>query len=78
MAQFTVDNRSVEDIVGWVKSKEVAIPEIQRPFVWNSAKVRDLMDSLYRGYPIGHIIVWKKPNVKLRDGSISSGKKYPH
>lgn len=74
MAQFTVDNRSVEDIVGWVKSKEVAIPEIQRPFVWDSAKVRDLMDSLYRGYPIGHIIVWKKPNVKLRDGSISSGK----
>jgi uncharacterized protein with ParB-like and HNH nuclease domain len=40
----------------WVKSGEIAIPEIQRPFVWNSIKVRDLMGSLYQGYPIGYII----------------------
>ena len=40
----------------WVKSGEIAITEIQRPFVWNSIKVRDLMGSLYQGYPIGYII----------------------
>ena len=47
MSQFNVYSISVEDIIGWVKSGEVAIPEIQRPFVWSNAKVRDLMDSLY-------------------------------
>jgi len=38
-----------------------AIPEIQRPFVWTSGKVRDLADSIYRGDPIGAIIVWEMP-----------------
>ena len=33
------------------------------------------MDSLYKGFPIGYIIVWKNPDVKLKDGSLSSGKK---
>lgn len=75
MSQFNVYSISVEDIIGWVKSGEVAIPEIQRPFVWSNAKVRDLMDSLYKGFPIGYIIVWKNPDVKLKDGSLSSGKK---
>ena len=32
----------------------LALPDIQRPFVWSSTKVRDLFDSMYRGYPIGH------------------------
>ena len=75
MSQFNVYSISVEDIIGWVKSGEVAIPEIQRPFVWSNAKVRDLMDSLYKGFPIGYIIVWKNPDVKLKDGSLSSGNK---
>lgn len=75
MSQFNVYSISVEDIIGWVKSGEVAIPEIQRPFVWSNAKVRDLMDSLYKGFPIGYIIVWKNPDVKLKDGSLSSVKK---
>lgn len=75
MAQFDVYSTSVENIIGWIKSGEVAIPEIQRPFVWDASKVRDLMDSLYKGFPIGYIIVWKNPDVKLKDGSFSTGKK---
>ena len=75
MAQFDVSNSSIESILGWIKSGEVAIPEIQRPFVWDSTKVRDLMDSLYRGFPIGYIVLWKNPDVRLKDGSISTGKK---
>lgn len=75
MAQFDVYSSSVESIIGWIKSGEVAIPEIQRPFVWDSTKVRDLMDSLYRGFPIGYIVLWKNPDVRLRNGNISSGKK---
>lgn len=65
----------IDSVVNWVKSGEIAIPEIQRPFVWDSSKVRDLIDSLYQGFPVGYIIAWKNPNVKLKDGSVSEGKK---
>lgn len=75
MAQFDVYSTSVENIISWIKSGEVAIPEIQRPFVWDSSKVRDLLDSLYRGFPVGYIIVWKNPDIKLKDGRLSAGKK---
>ena len=75
MAQFDVNSTSVENIISSIKSGEIAIPEIQRPFVWDGAKVRDLMDSLYRGFPVGYVTVWKNPDVRLKDGSMSSGKK---
>lgn len=48
---------------------------MQRPFVWDSSKVRDLVDSLYKGFPVGYIIVWQNPDVKLKDGTKSIGKK---
>ncbi len=75
MAQFDVYSTSVENIISWIKSGDIAIPEIQRPFVWDAAKVRDLMDSLYKGFPVGYIIVWKNPDVRLKDGTLSTGKK---
>jgi len=75
MQKYTVNQYFVSNILNWVQEKEIAIPEIQRPFVWDSTKVRDLMDSLYRGYPIGYIIAWKNPDVRLKDGTISNGKK---
>ena len=56
MQKYSVNQYTIENIVNWVKSGEIAIPEIQRPFVWDSTKVRDLMDSLYQGYPVGYII----------------------
>lgn len=75
MQKYTVNQYFVSNILNWVQEKEIAIPEIQRPFVWSSVKVRDLMDSLYKGFPIGYIIAWKNPDVRLKDGSISNGKK---
>ena len=75
MAQYEVNNSSIQTLLSWIHNKEVVIPEIQRPFVWDSTKVRDLIDSLYSGFPVGYIIVWKNPDVRLKDGSISSGKK---
>lgn len=74
MAKFDVNNVSVETLLGYVKDNIIAIPEIQRPFVWDSTKVRDLIDSLYNEYPVGYIITWKSPDVKLKDGSLSEGK----
>ena len=50
--KYSVNQHLIETLLVWVKSGEIAIPEIQRPFVWDGAKVRDLMDSLYQGYPV--------------------------
>jgi len=73
--KYSVNQHLIETILSWVKSDEIAIPEIQRPFVWDATKVRDLMDSLYQGYPIGYLIAWRNPNVKLKDGATAEGKK---
>lgn len=73
--KYDVNQHLIETVLNWVKSGEIAIPEIQRPFVWDASKVRDLMDSLYQGYPVGYIIAWRNPNVKLKDGTLSEGKK---
>jgi hypothetical protein len=73
--KYSVNQHLIETLLTWVKSGEIAIPEIQRPFVWDSTKVRDLMDSLYEGYPIGYVIAWRNPNVRLKDGTLSEGKK---
>ena len=75
MARYSVNNYTVETLLSNIKSGSIAIPEIQRPFVWDSSKVRDLVDSLYKGFPVGYIIVWQNPDVKLKDGTKSSGKK---
>ncbi len=75
MQKYSVNQHLTETILTWVKSGEIAIPEIQRPFVWNSTKVRDLMDSLYQGYPIGYLIIWRNPDVRLKNGKTADGKK---
>lgn len=72
--KFEVNNVSISTLLGYVKDGTIAIPEIQRPFVWDSTKVRNLIDSLYKGYPVGYIITWKNPEVRLKDGSKSEGK----
>ncbi|WP_336625246.1 MULTISPECIES: GmrSD restriction endonuclease domain-containing protein [unclassified Microbacterium] len=72
MSKYTVQQHSVETLLTWVKSGQVAIPEMQRPFVWDSTKVRDLLDSLYNGFPIGYLITWQSADVGLKDGTKSS------
>ena len=74
MAKFEVNNVSVSTLLEYIKDGTIAIPEIQRPFVWDTTKVRNLIDSLYREYPVGYIITWKSPDVKLKDGTSSEGK----
>jgi hypothetical protein len=73
--KYSVNQHLIETLLSWIKSGEIAIPEIQRPFVWKASKVRDLMDSLYQGFPVGYIIAWRNPTVKLKDGSLAEGKK---
>src|SRR5260221_3524430 len=73
--RYSVTPHSIETLLTWVKSGEIAIPEIQRPFVWEPTKVRNLLDSLYQGYPVGYLIAWRNPTVKLKDGTPSAGKR---
>src|SRR5262245_49877017 len=73
--RYSVMPQPIDTLLTWVKIGEIAIPEIQRPFVWEATKVRNLLDSLYRGYPIGYLIAWRNHTVRLKDGTPSAGKR---
>lgn len=73
--KYSVTQYSVSSILGYIDAGDIAIPEIQRPFVWKGKQVRDLIDSLYNGYPTGYLIIWQNPDVKLKDGGSAVGKK---
>lgn len=72
--KYAVNQYLIESILAKVREGEIAIPEIQRPFVWDASQVRDLLDSLYQGFPIGYLIAWRNPDVKLKDGTMAAGK----
>jgi hypothetical protein len=50
---------------------DIGLPDIQRPFVWSNTKVRDLFDSMYRGFPVGYLLFWENahPNGTKRIGT---------
>jgi uncharacterized protein with ParB-like and HNH nuclease domain len=50
---------TLKDLMGYIQIGEIGLPDIQRPFVWKNAKVRDLFDSMYRGYPVGYLLFWQ-------------------
>lgn len=50
---------TVQELVNDVFSGRVRLPDIQRPFVWSNSKVRDLIDSMYRGFPVGQLMFWE-------------------
>jgi len=72
--KYAVNQYLIESVLSKVREDEIAIPEIQRPFVWDTSQVRDLLDSLYQGFPVGYLIAWRNPDVKLKDGTVASGK----
>src|SRR3954463_15017911 len=56
---FTKVDYQLAALVDDIDMGEIGLPDIQRPFVWEAAKVRDLFDSMYRGYPVGHLLFWE-------------------
>lgn len=72
MAKYSVTQSAVTQLLADVKSDRIAIPELQRPFVWDSVKVRDLIDSLYKGYPVGYLITWQSVGAKLKGGQVAA------
>jgi len=74
-AKYQTTTYTVGNLLNYINTDEIAVPDIQRPFVWQGKQVRDLVDSLYNGYPTGYLIIWQNPTVKLKDGSEAGGKK---
>ena len=62
---------TVEELVGMIERGELRLPEMQRRYIWRSTRVRDLLDSLYRGYPSGAILIWESDeDVPLQEFAI--------
>lgn len=59
MGEFTYATWSVQALVSHIETGSLALPELQRPFVWQTTKVRDLLDSMYKGFPVGQIMLWE-------------------
>lgn len=49
---------STQQLVESINQGHIALPDLQRPFVWKPSKVRDLLDSMYRGFPVGYLLLW--------------------
>lgn len=63
---------TVEELVGMIERGELRLPEMQRRYVWRSTRVRDLLDSLYHGYPSGAILLWETDeDVPLQDFAVT-------
>ena len=56
---FTKVDYDLDALIKYIGIGEIGLPDIQRPFVWKNAKVRDLFDSLYQGYPVGYLLFWQ-------------------
>ena len=56
---FKQVNYDLNSLVTYIELGEIGLPDIQRPFVWKNAKVRDLFDSMYQGYPVGYLLFWQ-------------------
>lgn len=65
--KYNVNHQIIDSLLGWVKSGEIAIPEIQRLFVWTPVKARNLMDSLYQRFPINQECFAKLNFARLLD-----------
>lgn len=67
--------KTVRELVLMVEREELRLPEMQREYVWQGPRVRDLLDSLYRGYPSGVILAWESDeDVATRDFAVNTSK----
>lgn len=61
---FSNTNLTVNQLIEKIDTGDLGLPELQRPFVWKDTKVRDLFDSMMRGYPIGYLMLWECPTLE--------------
>jgi len=63
---FSNTTLTVNQLIEKIDTGELGLPELQRPFIWTDSKVRDLFDSMMRGYPIGYFMLWECPTLKKK------------
>lgn len=61
-AIFKTTQYPVQTLIDDIDHGKIALPDIQRPFVWNTTQIRDLFDSIYKGYPVGYLLFWENVN----------------
>jgi hypothetical protein len=61
---FELGQRSIASLMSDIEREVIALPDLQRPFVWEDTKVRDLLDSLFVGFPVGTLVFWQTSNDK--------------
>jgi hypothetical protein len=71
---YSTQSSTVQQLVSQIEQGGLALPDIQRPFVWKNKKVRDLLDSMFRGFPFGFILTWRSPT-ESRTKQIGTGDK---
>lgn len=63
---FSNLSMSINLLIERIDIGELGLPELQRPFIWKDSKVRDLLDSMMRGYPIGYLMLWECPSLEKK------------
>lgn len=76
-SKYDTTSFSLSKLVADIEHGEVALPDLQRPFVWPNTKVRDLFDSMYRGYPVGYLLLWATAPGVLGKGIGMDAKQLP-
>jgi hypothetical protein len=74
-ALFNPLSGHLEQLFGYIDLGDLGLPDLQRPFVWKNSKVRDLFDSIYRGYPIGSYLLWRNSSLNAKSHQIGTEKK---
>ena len=68
-------DRKVGDLIADIQAGKVGLPDLQRPFVWKDNKIRDLLDSMINGFPIGYVMIWSAPEEYAHASNIGLGDK---
>jgi hypothetical protein len=69
---FTKVDFTLGFLMGAIELGTIGLPEIQRPFVWKNAKVRNLFDSMYQGFPVGYLLFWENGAAETAEPSAST------
>ena len=69
---FSNTTLTVNQLIEKIDTGELGLPELQRPFIWKDSKVRDLFDSMMRGYPIGYLMLWATTHPRKSSLTVSS------
>ena len=68
---FSKTEYRVDTLMSYIETGQIGLPRLQRAFIWRNSKVRDLFDSMYRGYPVGNLMLWKE-NVNAANRTIDN------